>query len=115
MLAGKLEDHNIMTRAFILCAIGVFAFCNQTMHAQATADQATLQSLLTEVRQLRLALEKAMAIGPRMQVTLERIRMQDEKVSRIGRELSDTRRELAGMLSGQSRTTEQAQSLEQRI
>ena len=97
MLAGKLEDHNIMTRAFVLSAIGVFAFCNQAMHAQATADQATLQSLLTEVRQLRLALEKAMAIGPRMQVTLERIRMQDEKVSRISRELSDTRRELAGI------------------
>src|SRR5690349_14763551 len=96
-------------RAMVICAL---VFCSATVRGQAQSDQATMQSLLAEVRQLRQALEKIVATGPRMQVALERLRMQDEKVSRLGKDLSDVRRELGGLVSIQTRTAEDVRNHE---
>jgi len=93
----------------------MFTLAGCTLSAQTPADSTTLQSLLTEVRQLRLALEKATFFGPRMQVAIERLRIQDDKVTRLSRELGDVRRELSAVTSDQARMTEELQNIEQRI
>src|SRR5215470_8132115 len=62
--------------------------------AQAPADPQTLQSLLSEVHQLRIAMERSAAITPRIQIVVERLKLQQEQVARTSRELTDLRRDL---------------------
>jgi chromosome segregation ATPase len=52
-------------------------------------ESATLQSLLAEVRQLRIALERSTSIGPRIQIAVERVKIQQEQATRIARQLED--------------------------
>jgi hypothetical protein len=60
--------------------------------AQTTpADNATLQALLTEVRQLRLALERSASVTPMIQLTLQRIQVQQTEVSRASAQLDALR------------------------
>jgi chromosome segregation ATPase len=75
-----------MTRSFfalLLCA------------APAAAQNTTLDALLNEVRQLRLAIERSNTIGPRMQLLMQRAQIQDAKVTRLARDLQDVRSNLA--------------------
>jgi hypothetical protein len=56
--------------------------------AQTNSDNATIQSLLAEVRQLRLAVERSLSLTPRMQLLLQRAQVQEQKVARISQQLT---------------------------
>ncbi len=76
--------------------------------AQEPADaskDATIQALLKEVHALRVAMEQSNQIGPRIQIVLARIQMQDERVRNATRQLQDARDKLAEL---QTRKTELA-------
>jgi hypothetical protein len=76
--------------------------------AQQPADvsqAATIQALLKEVHALRLALEQSNQIGPRIQIVLARIQLQEERVRIATRQLEDARDKAADM---QARRTENA-------
>jgi hypothetical protein len=60
-----------------------------------TSSEATIQALLAEVRQLRLALERSAVMAPKIQVTLQRMQIQQDSVSRASRELEDLRAHLS--------------------
>src|SRR5207245_10870136 len=64
-----------------------------TTHAQ-TSDSA-IQALLDEVRQLRLAVERSAVMAPKIQMTLQRMQLQQDSVSRASRQLEDLREQLA--------------------
>ena len=51
------------------------------------ADTATLQTLIQEVRQLRLAIERSSTLVPRLQLTLARYQAQQDRVERLEREM----------------------------
>jgi hypothetical protein len=46
-----------------------------------------LEALLKEVHQLRLVLERSAQIAPRIQIAVERLKLQQEKVGRTARQL----------------------------
>ncbi|HKX00688.1 MAG TPA: hypothetical protein VJN43_23305 [Bryobacteraceae bacterium] len=58
-------------------------------------DAQTIQALLAEVRELRTAIERAIAIQPRVQITLERMQVQQRRIEQLSRPLEDVRRQLA--------------------
>ena len=62
--------------------------------ATATSEQ-SLQELVKEVRQLRAALQRMNAAAYKGQVMLERLKFHREQVTRIERELRDTRDNLS--------------------
>jgi hypothetical protein len=70
-------------------------------HAWAQSGQPgqdrTTQALLAEVRSLRLALERASLNGYRAQIALERLRLQQQRVDRLTRELEEAKNELNEM------------------
>jgi DNA repair exonuclease SbcCD ATPase subunit len=94
------------TLALILCS------CLPAWPQAASADPQTLQNLLSEVRQLRIVLERSAAIAPRIQIAVERLKLQQEQVARTSRELSDLRDRLDHSRSEFSRIQQRAQSLE---
>jgi chromosome segregation ATPase len=73
------------TLALILCS------CLLAWAQAPSADPQTLQNLLSEVHQLRIVLERSSAIAPRIQIAVERLKLQQEQVARTSRELSDLR------------------------
>ena len=54
-------------------------------------DNATLQSLLAEVRQLRMAVERAVSVLPQTQVLLQRTQLQQQHVETLSRQLEQLR------------------------
>jgi len=72
----------------------------------------TLQTLLAEVRQLRLAIERSNQIGPRIQIAVERLKLQQEQVARIAGQLDDLRRGLDKSRSEQGKAQQRIQALD---
>ena len=66
----------------------------QSTTTRPTSEQ-SLQELVTEVRQLRAALQRMNAAVYKGQVTIERYKLQQESVGRVSRELNDTREQLS--------------------
>jgi hypothetical protein len=80
--------------------------------AQAPAsDVQTLQTLLAEVHQLRIALERSTQIAPRIQIAVERLKLQQEQVARVARQLDDQRRELDKSRTELPRTQQRLQEI----
>lgn len=73
--------------------------------AQQPADANTLQALLNEVRQLRIALERSTSMVPRMQLLVTRYQMQQDRVDRQERDLRALRNQLTSESSGRERTS----------
>jgi len=81
--------------------------------AQRPADvskDATIQALLKEVHALRVAMEQSNQIGPRIQIVLARIQLQEERVRNATRQLQDARDKVA---ESQTRKTEFADRIKQ--
>jgi hypothetical protein len=77
------------TSQIALCIVTAFSITKGVTFAQ-TSDS-TLQALLAEVRQLRLALERSAVVAPKIQVMLQRIQLQQDQVLRLSRQLDDFR------------------------
>jgi chromosome segregation ATPase len=78
----------------------------------ATPDSSVIQALLSEVHQLRLAIERTNSIGPRIQLIVERVKMQQQVVSRLSDQLESARRELEHLQADQARSAEQIKNAE---
>ena len=76
-----------------------------------TPDNSTVQALLQEVHQLRLALERSTLIGPRVEIAVQRLRLQQEQVTRTGGQLYDVRREIDQVQGEQSKMAAQIEGL----
>src|SRR5215472_4812988 len=59
------------------------------------AQETTLETLLKEVRALRIAMERSNQIGPRIQIALARIQLQEERVRNATRQLDAARENLS--------------------
>lgn len=99
----------------ILAAVALLASVATAPAPTQTSDNATLQALVSEVRQLRLAIEKSVSLGPRMQLIFERARLQDQKVARISQQLDDVRKRLGDETARQTQATERLERVEQTL
>jgi chromosome segregation ATPase len=75
----------------------------------------TLSSLLTEVRALRIAMEQMVAAGPRVQLAMGRLQLQDQRVSELTRRLDDVKNRLAGIQKQSDNEEEESKMLEETI
>jgi hypothetical protein len=82
---------------------------------QSSADAQVLQSLLTEVRELRIALQRSNLTTFRTQVALERMRLQIERVQKSRESLDRTREELANEKSSRQSIADRMKELESQI
>src|SRR5690349_319238 len=85
---------------FSLCVTGSILMFPGLVSAQSNKqsnDAQTLQALLAEVRQLRLALQKSNLMVYRSQITIERIRAARGRVDLLTGKLEQLRNEIAEM------------------
>lgn len=79
---------------WLLCAVGLLAIgFGVSMTAQGAKPQEpdVLAALLTEVRGLRQAMEQMAAAGPRVQLALGRLQLQEQRVNTMIRRLETLR------------------------
>jgi DNA repair exonuclease SbcCD ATPase subunit len=90
-----------------LCLLLLF-LTSETALAQATSasrptSEQSLQELVREVRQLRTTLQRINTAMYKGHVMLERLKLQQEQVARITRELTDARENLSEIRAHQTR------------
>ena len=76
-------------------------------------DRQVLRALLDEMRQLRLALQRANAVNHRLQITVERLRLQQGRVDSIARSLENVRSRMSDLKSSRPQMEEQMKYVEE--
>ena len=82
---------------------------------QAPAANDPLSALLAEVHALRVAMEQQATVGPRMQLTLARLTIEEQRVSHLSTDLATVRQSLAGTEAAAQRTSAEAADLERQM
>ncbi len=80
--------------------------------ATGTGETGALNALLNEVRLLRIALQNTNTGAKRVQLAAERIRLQQERVDKVSRELEETRNLATNINVDQKRLDETIKELE---
>src|SRR5260370_31586003 len=99
----------------LIIGIPLVAFGQQPGTTDSIQDKGTLQALLTEVRQLRLALERSTSVVPRIQLAFQRLQLQQDRVDRLSKQLQDSHKQTAATGVGKARVVASIQQLEVRI
>jgi hypothetical protein len=94
-----------LTFLLILCPLAALA-------QPAESESRTLQTLLSEVQQLRLAIERSTLLGARTQLAISQLQLQESKAERLTKELQDVREGRAQAESQKTRLAEETKTLE---
>jgi len=109
-----------LTPAFVLCLVtfccvsptGAQAQSNKPAGSvQGDRDQ-TLQQLLTEVRELRLAVQRATVSNTRFQMLIERVRVQQGHIDALSRQLENIHSQVADMKAAKPQMGQQIKDAE---
>ena len=108
-----------MKRSIFFVVLLTFAFANasaqqpaKTQDVVRSSSEQSLQELVAEVRQLRATLQRMNAAVYKGQVLLERLKLQQEQVTRISRELTEVREALNEVRVQQSKMKETLRRIE---
>ena len=94
-------------RPAVLLLLTVFPLFSQTN------DSKTLDALLSEVRELRLAIERSTLLATRTQLLLSQLQLQEAAVARVAQQYSEVKSEGPGATANVARITEQVKHLEE--
>ena len=109
-----------LTLAFVLCLV-TFC-CASPTSAQAQSNKPaestqgdrdqTLKQLLTEVRELRLTVQRATVSSTRFQMLIERVRVQQSHVDALSRQLENIHSQVADMKGAKPQIEQQIKDAE---
>jgi len=80
--------------------------------APAVQDQEVLSALLTEVRALRIAMERMATAGPRVQLALGRLQLQEQRINTMVRRHDDIKERIASEETQAAQMKDEAGRLE---
>ena len=114
---------SIMKGFTLACALCLVTFCCvSTASAQAQSNKAgesvqgdrdqTLRQLLTEVRELRLAVQRATVNSSRFQMLIERVRVQQAHVDALSHQLENIHSQVAEMKAAKPQMEQQIKDAE---
>jgi chromosome segregation ATPase len=102
----------VLTAGLICFAIGSMAHMNASQSTPRQGSQEdVLPALLVEVRGLRAAMEQMASAGPRVQLALGRVQLQEQRVNNLLRRLEDSRNRLAEAQRNYDRMQQEQQSI----
>src|SRR6266545_8160530 len=80
--------------------------------SQAGAPIDPIAALLSEVHALRMTIEQSATVAPRVQLTLARLNIEEQRITQVATQLEQVRRELSGAAHESQRLTDQLPELE---
>jgi DNA repair ATPase RecN len=115
-----MKRNNIWT---LFCIIGLYLFTPQQSYAQSGATSALnksnqeqiVQEILSEVRQLRVEVQRLKASAYQTQVVIERLRLQQEQVARLTREIGEVREKISATKTMQVKMSGMFEEVEKQV
>jgi chromosome segregation ATPase len=108
----------VLTLGLLIVAIGSAERINASQGAGrqgAGPQEDVLPALLVEVRGLRAAMEQMASAGPRVQLALGRVQLQEQRVNTLMRRLEDSRGHLAETQRKYEQVQQQLRGIEEMI
>jgi len=107
----------------LFCIIGLYLFTPQQGYAQSRATSALnkpnqeqiVQEILSEVRQLRVEVQRLKASAYQTQVVIERLRLQQEQVTRLTREIGEVRERISETKTRQAKMNGMFEETEKQV
>ena len=98
----------------LMLAAAVAVATSYSLKASPQPGQAQdpLPALLAEVHALRIAMEQSATVAPRVQLTLARLNIEEQRISQLGSQLEQTRRELSAVSMDIQRLSDRVPDLE---
>jgi hypothetical protein len=107
---------SVIAIALAIVALGVTATMNLAAVSQSTqGSNDAMAALLSEVHALRLAMEKSAAVTPRVQLTLARLNIEEQRTARLGAQLEQVRRQLSESVLESQRTSDELAEYDKRL
>ena len=115
---------SLMKRLTLGCIVGLVIMCfvsptrtlaqtNKPAEAGNGDSDQTLKQLLTEVRELRLAVQRATVSNTRFQMLIERVRVQQAHVDALSRQLENLNSQAAEMKAAKPQMEQQIKDAEE--
>jgi chromosome segregation ATPase len=100
-----------------LVIVGILLIVAVTIGAAASSQNTVdpLPALLAEVHALRVAMEQQASVGPRIQLTMARLNIQEQRVSHLGTELGAVRQQLSSTELVIKRSSDALADIERRL
>jgi chromosome segregation ATPase len=95
-----------------IIGLAVSTNASQSTTRQSSPQEDVLPALLTEVRGLRAAMEQMASAGPRVQLALGRVQLQEQRVNNLLRRAEDGRGHLAETQRKYDQTQQELRNLE---
>jgi len=99
---------------FFAIALGLAA-ANASAQRSATTTADPIPALLVEVHALRLALEQSAAVTPRVQLTLARLNIEEQRITQLAAQLDRARQELTQAHLLSQKWSEEVTDVEKRL
>ncbi len=99
----------------VIATIAAAALGGTVVGRAQSSSADTLSSLLVEVRGLRAAMEQLVSAGPRIQLAMGRLQLQDQRVSELTRRLDDVKNKLAALQQQSESEEEQNKTIEENL
>jgi hypothetical protein len=80
----------------------------------APSDHQLTQALISEIQQLRMAIERSTLLNARTQLAISQLQLQEQSVARLTSQLNEVRNQGQGVTAMKTGTAEQIKDLEQR-
>jgi hypothetical protein len=114
-LGRKVSGFCLLIIVIFLFSLSTQAQTTKKSETESTAEQNLIEVLINEIRQLRLAMEKNGTTAFRAQIIVERLRAQQDLVSRINRDLDNLRNQLSEMKGEFAYFTEMVEQTEKKV
>ena len=102
-------------RTLGVMALAAAAAAGGSAATQGASSPDVLNALLVEVRGLRSAMETMASAGPRIELALGRLQLQEQRVNNLLRRHTEVRERLAGAERGGETFAREAEALQQRL
>ena len=96
-----------------LCSVSVLHGQERKTESAREDERQVLKALLEEMRQLRLALQRSNSLNHRLQITVERLRLQQGRLDSLTRSLENVRARMNDLKSARAQIEEQVKFAEE--
>ena len=101
----------------VVASVGLALAARAVVRAapQTAPSSDPMNALLSEVHALRLAMEQSASIAPRVQLTLARLNIEEQRISQLAAQLDQVRRELSGAALASKKTSDNLVDVEKSL
>jgi hypothetical protein len=87
---------SVVTATAVIAVVALSGASTIAAGPQAAQIPDALTALLAEVHALRIAIERSATVAPRVQLTLARLNIEEQRIAQLAAQVDHVRRELSG-------------------